>query len=137
MCWARHRDGCAIGCRRIIRHRDRLVCIGQKQVWFLLHMKGREEDVRLDLTDHPEFDHWRWVDFWYPVENVVMFKRGVYSRALQHLAPLARGVAGSQAVPPPNRDVRSFSAKRPRRRGAGSAGQASGAGTKPGEGEGR
>jgi putative (di)nucleoside polyphosphate hydrolase len=35
------------------------------------------------------------VDFWYPVEHVVMFKRGVYARALRHLAPLARGVAGT------------------------------------------
>ncbi|HEY0505902.1 MAG TPA: RNA pyrophosphohydrolase, partial [Lysobacter sp.] len=49
----------------------------------------------------PEFDHWRWVDFWYPVEHVVMFKRGVYARALRHLAPAARQVAGLQAVPQP------------------------------------
>ena len=123
---------------RAIRHRDRLVCIGQKQVWFLLQMVGSESDVRLDLTDHPEFDHWRWVDFWYPVENVVMFKRGVYSRALQHLAPLARGVAGQQAIPPPNREVRGFSAKRPRRRASASGPRSqSGARSKPGEGENR
>ena len=119
---------------RAIRHRDRLVCIGQKQVWFLLHMKGQEEDLRLDLTDHPEFDHWRWVDFWYPVQNVVVFKRGVYSRALQHLAPLARDIAGAQAVPQPNRDVRSFSAKRPRRRGPPGCGYRGGGSGQSGEG---
>ena len=51
--------------------------------------------VRLDATDTPEFDHWRWVDFWYPVEHVVTFKRGVYARALRHLAPLAEGVGAS------------------------------------------
>lgn len=33
--------------------------------------------------------------FLVPVEHVVMFKRGVYARALRHLAPLARGVAGT------------------------------------------
>ncbi len=82
-----------------IRHRERLVCIGQKQVWFLLRFRGSESDVRLDLTDRPEFDDWRWVDFWYPQEHVVAFKRGVYSRALAHLAPLARAVAGAAAVP--------------------------------------
>ena len=79
---------------RAIRHTE-------KQVWFLLRLTGDEAHVRLDETDTPEFDHWRWVDFWYPVEHVVMFKRGVYARALRHLAPLARGIAGQgvQAMP--------------------------------------
>ena len=87
------------------------------------------------MTDHPELDHWRGVDFGDPVRNVVMFKRGVYSRALQHLAPLARDIAGAQAVPQPNRDVRGFSAKRPRRRPpqVGQRGNGSG---RPGEGGG-
>ena len=70
---------------RAIRRHDRLVCIGQKQVWFLLQFTGCESDLRLDLTDKPEFDHWRWVDFWYPLEHVVLFKRSVYASALRHL----------------------------------------------------
>ena len=41
------------------------------------------------MTDKPEFDLWRWVDFWYPATHVVSFKRSVYQRALRHLAPLA------------------------------------------------
>lgn len=93
---------------RAIRRQDRLVCIGQKQVWFLLRLLGEESDLRLDLTDKPEFDHWRWVDFWYPVEHVVTFKRGVYARALRHLAPFARRVAGAHAVPPPGPELRAF-----------------------------
>lgn len=84
---------------RAIRRKDRLVCIGQKQVWFLLQFTGRDDDLRLDLTDKPEFDHWRWVDFWYPLEHVVTFKRGVYVNALRHLAPFARQIAGAQAIP--------------------------------------
>ncbi len=92
--------------QRAIRRNDRLVCIGQKQVWFLLRLMGEESDLRLDLTDKPEFDHWRWVDFWYPVEHVVIFKRGVYARALRHLAPAARQVAGAQAVPQPEPEFR-------------------------------
>ena len=84
---------------RAVRHNERHVCIGQKQVWFLLRLVGDESHVRLDLTDSPEFDHWRWVDFWYPMQHVVMFKRGVYARALLHLAPFAQMVAGTQAVP--------------------------------------
>ena len=86
---------------RAIRRNERQVCIGQKQVWFLLRLTGDEGHVSLDQTDTPEFDHWRWVDFWYPVEHVVTFKRGVYARALRHLAPLARGIAGTgvEAMP--------------------------------------
>ena len=81
------------------------MCIGQKQVWFLLQFTGEERDLQLDLTDSPEFDHWRWVDFWYPLEHVVSFKRGVYSRALRHLAPTAREVAGTVAIPQPAPDM--------------------------------
>ena len=84
---------------RAVRRQDRLVCIGQKQVWFLLRFRGGDADLRLDLTDKPEFDSWRWVDFWYPMAHVVTFKRSVYARALNHLAPYARAVAGVDAVP--------------------------------------
>ena len=83
-----------------VRRNDRLVCIGQKQVWFLLRFTGQESDLKLDATDTPEFDHWRWVDFWYPLAHVVNFKRAVYTHALRHLAPLARQIAGTQAIPP-------------------------------------
>lgn len=83
---------------RCVRRHNRPLCIGQKQVWFLLRLTGKEADLRLDQTDKPEFDHWRWVDFWYPVENVVEFKRDVYASALHHLAPFARLVAGEDAI---------------------------------------
>jgi putative (di)nucleoside polyphosphate hydrolase len=110
--------------QRAVRRRDRLVCIGQKQVWFLLQLKGAESDVRLDATDKPEFDHWRWVDFWYPLDHVVTFKRGVYSRALRHLAPTARRIASTVPMPPPLPDLRDLRGRpqhrqRPRAPGGG------------------
>ena len=74
--------------RRLIRRGSKPTCIGQKQVWFLLRLLGEESDVRLDLSDRPEFDHWRWVDYWYPLRAVVPFKRRVYLCALRELAPL-------------------------------------------------
>ena len=101
--------------QRAIRRNDRIVCVGQKQVWFLLQFVGDDDQLRLDLTEKPEFDHWRWVDFWYPLEHVVVFKRGVYSSALRHLAPLARQVAGTQAIPAPLVETRPR-ARRPQRR---------------------
>lgn len=59
--------------------------IGQKQRWFLLQMKCSEQKVRLDLSDSPEFDSWRWVDYWEPVEHVIYFKQQVYRQALKEL----------------------------------------------------
>ena len=85
--------------RRSIRTNSKPVCIGQKQVWFLLRLTAEESQVRLDLTDTPEFDSWRWVDFWYPGDNVVHFKREVYVQALQLLSPIARNLAGEANVP--------------------------------------
>lgn len=61
---------------------------GQKQIWFLLRLLGSEQQVKLDACDRPEFDCWRWVDYWSPLTQIVEFKRGVYELALQELAPL-------------------------------------------------
>ncbi len=58
---------------------------GQKQIWYLLRLTGRDTDVSLRATDHPEFDAWRWHDYWIPLENVIEFKRDVYRRALVEL----------------------------------------------------
>jgi putative (di)nucleoside polyphosphate hydrolase len=63
--------------------RDR--CIGQKQRWFLLKLIADESKLRFDCTGTPEFDRWRWTDYWTPVREVVYFKRRVYVRALHDL----------------------------------------------------
>ncbi|HEY8878498.1 MAG TPA: RNA pyrophosphohydrolase, partial [Roseateles sp.] len=59
---------------------------GQKQIWFLLQMMGRDCDMNLRATDHPEFDAWRWNEYWVPLDAVIEFKRGVYEMALTELA---------------------------------------------------
>lgn len=59
---------------------------GQKQIWFLLRLVGRDCDLDLRATDHPEFDAWRWNDYWVPLELVIEFKRDVYQMALSELA---------------------------------------------------
>jgi putative (di)nucleoside polyphosphate hydrolase len=61
---------------------------GQKQIWFLLRMVGRDCDVRLRASEHPEFDAWRWHEFWIPLDTVIEFKREVYSQALAELSRL-------------------------------------------------
>ena len=73
---------------RYIRRHSNPVCIGQKQRWFMLRVLCEETDFCLDLSEKPEFDYWRWVKYWYPVDRVVYFKRGVYASALRELGPL-------------------------------------------------
>jgi len=73
---------------RYIRRNSRPLCIGQKQRWFLLRMLSDEDRLQLDRSELPEFDRWRWVDFWRPVKEVIYFKRRVYVQALDELAPL-------------------------------------------------
>lgn len=73
---------------RLVRQKETgPLCIGQKQRWFLLRMLADDNSVRMDLGDKAEFDHWRWVSYWYPLGQVVSFKREVYRRAMKELAP--------------------------------------------------
>jgi len=74
--------------KRFIRRNSHPVCIGQKQIWFLLRTRCAESEFCFDKTLKPEFDDWRWVKYWQPVREVVYFKRYVYTQALEELAPL-------------------------------------------------
>jgi len=77
--------------RRFIREGQKPLCIGQKQKWFLLRLLEADAAVQLHLNDKPEFDHWQWVSYWYPLNQVISFKREVYRRAMKELAlPLGR-----------------------------------------------
>lgn len=80
-----------------IRRRKGRVCIGQKQKWFMLRFRAEEALVRFDASPVPEFDGWRWVDYWDPLAQVVEFKREVYRAALGELAPLVGQTALSAA----------------------------------------
>jgi putative (di)nucleoside polyphosphate hydrolase len=70
------------------RYHSKPLCIGQKQKWFLLRFVGKEENIRFDLTDAPEFDCWSWVDYWHPVRHVIPFKKFVYKAALKEFESL-------------------------------------------------
>jgi putative (di)nucleoside polyphosphate hydrolase len=76
---------------RYQRRNSRPLCIGQKQRWFLLRLRRPDPSFRFDVTGAPEFDRWRWVDYWQPIREVIYFKRAVYTRALHEL--------GEQAFP--------------------------------------
>jgi len=73
--------------KKFVRRGSLPLCIGQKQRWYVLRLVGSEQNVQLDASDSPEFDRWRWVEFWHPVNEVIYFKRRVYARALHELGP--------------------------------------------------
>ena len=103
--------------RRYIRRHRLPLCIGQKQVWFMLRLVGPECHVCLDLNAKPEFEEWRWVDYWQPLKEVVPFKRRVYGCALRELAPLVLSEERRRENPPRSRtQSRSSSRSGPRSR---------------------
>lgn len=72
--------------RKLIRS-SKPTCIGQKQKWYLLMLTGEDSDIKLTASVKPEFDDWDWVNYWFPLSQVIHFKREVYRRALKELAP--------------------------------------------------
>jgi len=72
--------------RRLLRQKPSAF-VGQKQKWYLLKMLADDGAVSVDHASTPEFDLWRWVTYWYPLGQVVSFKRDVYRRAMKELAP--------------------------------------------------
>src|SRR4029078_2653707 len=72
---------------------------GQKHIWFLLQPIGRDSDMNLRATDHPEFDAWRWNEYWIPLDLVIEFKRDVYQMALTELSRfLPRGAQHTRCL---------------------------------------
>jgi len=69
---------------------------GQKQIWYLLRFVARDCDVQLRASDRPEFDAWRWNDYWVPLESVIEFKRDVYQRALTELSRYVERSGGAR-----------------------------------------
>ena len=80
---------------------------GQKQIWYLVRLMGRDSDMNLRASEKPEFDAWRWHDYWVPLDGVIDFKREVYRLALLELErfllraaadPARRGCYGGRAA---------------------------------------
>jgi len=81
--------------KQYLRQGNKPLVIGQKQKWFMLKLKSPEQKIRLDISDTPEFDSWRWVDLSLPSDSVIYFKRQVYRQALKELSPLLKKGSGS------------------------------------------
>lgn len=72
----------------LIRRQQQPVCIGQKQIWFLLRLLDDESVIKLDSSNSIEFDNYRWVDFNTACEQVIGFKQNVYRQAIAELKKL-------------------------------------------------
>ncbi len=64
------------------------ICIGQKQMWFLLKLKADDSHINLSSTSDPEFESWQWVEKQQAVNEIIYFKQDVYKRALASLESL-------------------------------------------------
>lgn len=69
------------------RKNQKHVCIGQKQIWYLLKLLDSDDSINLNNMKKPEFDGWQWVSYWFPLSEVIAFKRDVYRRAMLELSP--------------------------------------------------
>lgn len=58
---------------------------GQKQRWFLLKLMVNVKNIKFDCTKNPEFKAGKWVDYWYPLQDIVDFKREAYEKVLLEL----------------------------------------------------
>ncbi|WP_207385030.1 RNA pyrophosphohydrolase [Legionella fairfieldensis] len=76
--------------KQYLRQGSEPLVIGQKQKWYLLRLIASDQKVRLDLSDSPEFDSWRWIDYHEPQEHVIFFKRQVYAQAMKELEYLLK-----------------------------------------------
>ena len=85
---------------RLIRRGPGRLCIGQKQKWFLLSLDSGDDSIQLSRCEQPEFDDWRWIDYWEPMKQVVRFKRAVYRRALTEFRGTRDEYVNLRARPP-------------------------------------
>ena len=81
----------------LMRKHQNPPCIGQKQKWFLLKLNTDASCIRFDCGEKEEFQDWRWVSYWYPVGQVISFKKDVYRKAMLELAPRHNKLVRSNA----------------------------------------
>jgi len=58
------------------------IYIGQTQKWFAFLFLGEDNDINVG-TDNPEFSEWKWSNIDSIIDEIVPFKRNVYSIILE------------------------------------------------------
>ena len=55
---------------------------GQMQKWFAFKFTGNDKEINVG-TANPEFSEWKWTNIDIIIDNIVPFKRDVYSKILE------------------------------------------------------
>jgi len=61
--------------------------IGQQQKWFAFRFAGQDKEINVG-TENPEFSEWKWAKINSIIDNIVPFKRHVYSKVLEEFKEL-------------------------------------------------
>ena len=61
--------------------------IGQTQKWFAFEFTGKNDDINVK-TENPEFSEWKWAQLDSIIDNIVPFKRDVYTKILEEFKDL-------------------------------------------------
>ena len=57
---------------------------GQKQKWFMYKLRDNTS-ISFENDPDKEFDDYKWVSYWYPLNVIISFKENVYCLALNKL----------------------------------------------------
>ena len=57
------------------------------QKWFAFEFTGQDSDINVG-TENPEFSEWKWTKIDTIIDNIVPFKREVYSKILKEFQSL-------------------------------------------------
>lgn len=63
---------------------------GQKQRWFLMKFHGKDKDININYTDHPEFKEWRWQSVDSLVDSVISFKKEIYKTVIEEFSSIIK-----------------------------------------------
>ena len=61
--------------------------IGQQQKWFAFRFAGQDKEINVG-TENPEFSEWKWAKINSIIDNIVPFKRLVYSKIIEEFKEL-------------------------------------------------
>ncbi|VFP80345.1 RNA pyrophosphohydrolase [Candidatus Erwinia haradaeae] len=72
--------------KKLIRWKTKPLCIGQKQKWYLVRLLCSDEFINIKNNKTSKFDYWKWVSYWYPIRQIVPFKRYVYRQIMKEFS---------------------------------------------------
>ncbi len=64
--------------------REKYGLSGQEQKYFLVYFYGKDEEIRFNNQEKPEFKAFKWVEYNKPPIKVIYFKKLAYMKALDY-----------------------------------------------------